>query len=115
MVREGQLLSISPVLFLSSTSGCGDGKRVKVKHTGKPCPTFVSGTVSLAYLHANASVIGQESFSLLGRTTFHCIFRAHGGGTTFSERQHYATYQYAYSKDLSSHSFSLILLKNILS
>lgn len=81
--------------------------RKSEKHTAKPRSTFVSGQVSLSYLHVNAC------YRARGRPS-HPTFRA-GGAGNFSKRQCCATYQDAYSKARSSHPFSLILLGNILS
>lgn len=64
----------------------------------------------LAYLHVTVTVMVPES-SLLWRTTFPCISWQVGMGHLSLK----PTYQYAYSRGLSSHPFSLIFLENILS
>lgn len=105
VVREGQLLSISPGLFLSSTLGYGSVKKVSEAHC-KATFNLCLCKVSLLYLHVNACYRPRG---------LPPNFHGRWSGTTFSKRQYCATYQYAYSKARSSHPFSLILLGNILS
>lgn len=105
VVREGQLLSISPGLFLSSTLGYGSVKKVREAHC-KAMFNLCLCKVSLSYLHVNACYRPRG---------LPPNFHGRWSGTTFSKRQYCATYQYAYSKARSSHPFSLILLGNILS
>lgn len=105
VVREGQLLSISPGLFLSSTLGYGSVKKVREAHC-KATFNLCLCKVSLLYLHVNACYRPRG---------LPPNFHGRWGRTTFSKRQYCATYQYVYSKARSSHPFSLILLGNILS
>lgn len=107
MVREGQLLSISPGLFLSSTLGYGSVKKVREAHC--------KATFNLCLWPGLSVVFACECLLQGQRPPLPPNFQGRWGGTTFSKKQCCVTYQDAYSKAPSSHPFSLILLGNILS